>query len=160
MHTELWTGQWKEYNNRKKGEREKKGRREERRTLGQKLRGNKNRRAEAGTGPETTLRELHARNRGDMEPRNAMWPSVNMSTNYSLYRTRTGGFSPRSLFKLFCCLFHSDLSSGASLLLIGTFPFFNMLLLLSKVSNYLKKFIFHKISFASRCSQKCAVELV
>lgn len=30
----------------------------------------------AKQGPETTLRELHPRNRGDMEPRNAMWPSV------------------------------------------------------------------------------------
>jgi len=30
----------------------------------------------AKQGSETTLRELHPRNRGDMEPRNAMWPSV------------------------------------------------------------------------------------
>ena len=29
-----------------------------------------------GSRAETTLRELHARNRGDIEPRNAMWPSV------------------------------------------------------------------------------------
>lgn len=35
--------------------------------------------APAKQGPETTLRELHPRNRGDMEPRNAMWPSVTLA---------------------------------------------------------------------------------
>lgn len=38
------------------------------------------------SGPETTLRELHPRNREDMEPRNAMWPSVTLAAHMSAPR--------------------------------------------------------------------------
>ena len=41
-------------------------------------------------GPETTLRELHPRNRGDMEPRNAMWPSVTLAAHMSAPAFQTG----------------------------------------------------------------------
>lgn len=41
-------------------------------------------------GSETTLRELHPRNRGDMEPRNAMWPSVTLAAHMSAPAFQTG----------------------------------------------------------------------